>query len=143
MQQPTVTSHPAISFIRRHPMFSFFLFAYAGTWLVLSLSVFSTSGLGLLRWRSPPEIFYIISAITGLTSAAFIVTRACEGKEGVRRLIHRILDWRAKMKWYLLSLYGVLASYLFGHHLVGVIPMEPSEFKLESTPDTARMFSSE
>ena len=113
MEQIVITApHSVTSFIRRHPTVAFFLLAYAGAWLLLSIPVLSVSGFGVLPIEIPPELFYILSAITGPTLAAFVITRVCEGKEGVRRLTRRILNWRAKLRWYLLSLLGVLAIYL-------------------------------
>ncbi len=118
--------------IRPHPLLSFFLIAYAGAWIVLSIPVLSASGLGLYPIEIPPEPFYILSAIAGPTTASFLVARATGGKEGTRRLLRGILRWKTRARWYLLSLFGVVLAYL----IVGIIweGVEPWSRLLQDWP---------
>lgn len=110
-----VTAH-----IRRHPLISFFVLAYLGSWLAWSPWWLSRSGLGVLPLQLP------FSAITGINqlglfagpfAAALIVSRVADGREGLRLLLRRVTQWRADPLWYVLALVAIpLAAalcYLF------------------------------
>ena len=49
-----------------------------------------------------------------------IVSAASEGRAGVRRLLERLLPWRASVAWTLIALYGFLALGLPAITLLGV-----------------------
>jgi len=96
--------------LARHPLVSFFVLAYAGTWLFELPYVLSEYGAGLLPtrnpllpWTSPVSIFM------GPFLAAFVVTGATEGRPGVRRFLRRFVLWRVGLRWYLFALFGVPA----------------------------------
>ena len=94
--------------LARHPLVSFFVLAYAGTWLFELPYVLSEDGSGLLHysstlltWTLPGSIFM------GPFLAAFIMTGATEGREGVGRLLRRFVLWRVGFSWYLFALVGI------------------------------------
>src|SRR5215217_6034189 len=96
--------------LARHPLTFFFIIAYAGTWLVELPYILSEDGSGLLpfsspllKWTSPVTIF------TGPFLAAFIMTGATEGREGVGRFLRRFVLWRVGFGWYLFVLVGIPA----------------------------------
>jgi membrane protease YdiL (CAAX protease family) len=107
---PVQAASPYKGLLARHPLVFFFIFAYAGTWLLEMPYVLSEDGSGLLpfsspvlRWMNPLTIF------TGPFLAAFIMTGATEGREGVGRLLRRFVLWRVGLGWYLFVLIGIPA----------------------------------
>jgi membrane protease YdiL (CAAX protease family) len=104
------------SLIQQHPLASFFVLAYAISWILwLPLVVSgddSPSGLGLL-----------LLALGSLvpSSVAILLVAALHGKAGVRKLLRRLLIWRVGFAWWVavalvstLALGAVGLSVLFG-----------------------------
>src|SRR5215217_4569302 len=101
----------------RYPLISFFVLAYAFSWLVWALWVLGKDGAGLLPINfSQAATGYLNAAaiIAGPTIAAFIMTATTEGREGVRRLLGRYVLWRVGLRWYLFALLGVPLIMLLG-----------------------------
>jgi membrane protease YdiL (CAAX protease family) len=99
--QVTVPSHNPL---QRHPLFFYFLIAYAITW-----------GIGLLflvLLHIPLHLWLLLPLIAGPTVSAFIMTAVTEGKAGVGRLLRRYVLWRVGLPWYLLVLIGIPALLL-------------------------------
>lgn len=105
------------SFTNRFPLITFFLLAFAGTWLVLSPWVFDTFG-----WINIPDelgiILFILSTFTGPFFAAFYVTGKLEGKEGRKKLWRRIFQLRAGLIWYAATLFIFLLTWLAAYSLL-------------------------
>ena len=60
----------------------------------------------LLPFGIPNGSVFFVSAVwvfLGPTLAAFIVTGATEGREGIRSLLRRYVLWRVGLRWYLSS----------------------------------------
>ena len=96
--------------LARHPLISFFVMAYAFSWIAWSPWVLSEEGVGLLPYELSGAIAGLLSAaaiLLGPTLSAFIMTGVTEGRAGVRRLLHRIVLWRVGLRWYLFALLGV------------------------------------
>jgi uncharacterized protein len=101
---------PQRSLLARHPLISFFVMAYAFSWIVWSPWVLSEDGVGLLPYQLSGATTGLLSAaaiLLGPTLSGFIMTGITEGKEGIRRLLHRIVLWRVGLRWYLFALIGV------------------------------------
>jgi membrane protease YdiL (CAAX protease family) len=101
--------------LARHPLISFFLLAYAGTWLVTVPLALSANNVGLLPFGVPDGSVFFISALwvfLGPTLAAFIMTGMTEGRVGIRRLLRRYVLWRVGLRWYLVALFGPPAVIL-------------------------------
>ena len=95
--------------LARHPLISYFLLAYAGSWLVTVPLALSANGVGLLPFSIPEGSVFFFSAawvFLGPTLAAFIMTGTTEGRAGIRRLLRRYVLWRVGLRWYLLILIG-------------------------------------
>src|SRR3712207_5273013 len=95
--------------LARHPLVSYFLIAYAGTWVVTVPLALSANGVGLLPFGIPDGSVFFVSAVwvfLGPTLAAFVVTGATEGREGVGRLLRRYVLWRVGLRGYLVVLLG-------------------------------------
>ncbi len=105
------------SFTNRFPLITFFLLAFAGTWLVLSPWVFDTLG-----WIDIPDelgiILFILSTFTGPFFAAFYVTGKLEGKEGKKNLWRRIFQMRIGLVWYVAVLFTFLLVWLTAYNLL-------------------------
>jgi membrane protease YdiL (CAAX protease family) len=106
--------HPAAphtgirALLARHPLVSFFVLAYAGTWLFELPYVLSGYGVGLLPTSSPVLLWTApVSVFMGPFLAAFVMTGATEGREGVRRLLRRFVLWRVGFRWYLFAFVGI------------------------------------
>jgi uncharacterized protein len=97
---------------------SFFVLAYAPTWPAWAPWYLSEAGIGPLRYDGERISTYVNAALMmGPTLSAFVVTGATEGRQGVLRLLRRIVLWRVGIRWYLIVLVGIpaimLASALF------------------------------
>ena len=94
--------------LARHPLVFFFIIAYAGTWLFELPYVLSEYGAGLLPTSSPVLLWTSpVSVFLGPFLAAFIMTGATEGREGVRRFLRRFVLWRVGFRWYVFAFVGV------------------------------------
>jgi uncharacterized protein len=80
----------ALSLVKRHPLISFFVLAYALTWPVIPLVSVSPL-LGL------PALF-------GPALAAIIVAYLVDGKSALKDLLSRLVRWRVEARWYVLAL---------------------------------------
>jgi len=114
--QSTAASRSLRQVMQQHSLFFFFFMAYAFSWIVLIPFVLSV-------WGIMPEFFsftFILNPFLGpilavpVTLAAFIMTGITEGKAGVRRLLHRYMQWRAGWQWYLFILLDIPALLLLG-----------------------------
>jgi membrane protease YdiL (CAAX protease family) len=98
-----------------HPLVSFFVIAFAGSWLCFAPVVLGQDGLGLLPYNVPLWLYVVLflsASFSGPTLGAFAVTAALEGKAGVKRFLHRYGQWRVGWHWYLVFLVGFPALYL-------------------------------
>ncbi len=95
--------------LAHYPLVSFFVLAYAFSWIVWSPLILSKDGAGLLPFSSPlPQLVLIpIGVFLGPTLSGFVMTGATEGRAGIRRLLRRIVLWRVGFRWYLFALIGV------------------------------------
>jgi len=103
--------------LARHPLISFFVMAYAFSWIAWSPWVLSEEGVGLLPFELSGATSGLLSAaaiLLGPTLSVFIMTGVTEGRAGVRRLLHRIVLWRVGLRWYLFALIGIPLVMVLG-----------------------------
>src|SRR4051794_39851032 len=86
---PVQSASPYKGLLARHPLVFYFIIAYAFSWLVWMPLVLSEDGAGLLS-----ASVAIAIASFGPFLAAFIMTGITEGREGIGRLLRRIVLWR-------------------------------------------------
>jgi membrane protease YdiL (CAAX protease family) len=79
-----------VTLVRRNPLPTFFILAYALTWALTPLIAISPA-LGIPGLLMPAVAGAIVARITG-------------GKEGVRAVFSRLLVWRVGWVWYLVVL---------------------------------------
>lgn len=93
-----------LSLIRRHPLGAFFVLAYAFAWILIALAASGSLVFGFI-------------ALFGPAVAAILVTGIVDGRQGVRALWRRVVQWRAGVQWYAVAIglpivLGVLALAL-------------------------------
>ena len=98
---------PQRSLLARHPLISFFIMAFAFSWITWSPWVLSEEGVGLLPYPVSGFPWIPLGIFLGPTLSGFIMTGITEGRAGVRRLLHRIVLWRVGLRWYLFALIGI------------------------------------
>lgn len=92
-----------MSLLRRHPVVSFFVIAYAVSWLLWApmvaggVPVFSES-------RHVPSPAALPGIAIGVTGTAFFMTWVTQGRAGVRRLLQRLTTWEVEWWWYAVAL---------------------------------------
>lgn len=80
-----------IALIKRNPLVSYFVLAYALAWILIPLTVSVSLGFGFL-------------ALFGPAVAALIVTGVTEGRTGVKRLLAKIVQWKVGWVWYVMAI---------------------------------------
>jgi len=98
--------------LARHPLVSYFVIAYAFTWLAAWMPlVLSEEGAGLLSDRWPLGLYatIAIASFVGPFLSAFIMTGMTERRKGVGRLLRQLVLWRVGLRWYLFALIGLPA----------------------------------
>lgn len=107
----------ARSWIQRHPLAAYFLIAFVGAWVLLIPLAMST-GFNMFTMPDPVlMLLFVISAYPGPFLAALVVTRAVEGKEGVRRLWKRVFQFRAGFQWYLAAIFIMMVIWLAAYSI--------------------------
>jgi uncharacterized protein len=80
--QPAAPHRAIRALLARHPLVSFFVLAFAGTWLLELPYVLSADGSGLLLFSSPLLTWTMpLTVYMGPFLAAFVMTGATEGRE--------------------------------------------------------------
>jgi membrane protease YdiL (CAAX protease family) len=114
--------------LARYPLTFYFVFAYGFSWLVWVPVALSQDGAGFLSFHSPIGVSasVVIASFVGPFLSAFIMTGVAEGREGIGRLLHRCVLWRAGVGWYLFTLIGIPTILVLG---VTVLPGTMASFK--------------
>src|SRR5437867_12318179 len=93
-----------IQLLRRHPLISFFVMAYAISWTYVIVF--------LIVWPLPDTIVTDTPELLGPVVAGFVMTAVMSGRAGVRQLLRRFVMWRVRAVWYLYALVAIPALYL-------------------------------
>jgi len=113
--------------MRQHPIAAYFTFAFIGTWTLQMPMLLGKNGLGIFPYEVPDALFailFILSAYTGPTLGAFLVTNELDGKEGRRRLFRRYGQWRVGLPWYALAILGFPLIYIIASSVaLGRVPL--------------------
>lgn len=130
------TSRPASArkgLLARRPLTSFFVLAFVLTWLGWSPWFLSEVGVGLLPYDGGEfsTLLNLVGLVLGPTLSAFVVTGATEGRDGVRRLLRRIVLWRVGFGWYLFVLAGIPTIMLIS---TVIMPGALASFDAEVVP---------
>src|SRR4051812_15576502 len=96
---PVAQSAGIVQTMRNHPLVSFFILAYAITWVLQRPWVIS--GVPPFNQKTHAPALWLMPAIAiGVTGAAFVLTALTQGWAGVRRLLQRLTWWRVGLRWY-------------------------------------------
>jgi membrane protease YdiL (CAAX protease family) len=103
------------AFAKRHPLTAYFILAFALMWVFVIPVMLSQKGLGVINLPVPLiDIFLLVATFSGPLPAALIMTTLIDGREGRRRLVRRMFQWRVGLGWYLLLLVGYPLIFLTG-----------------------------
>ena len=108
----------AAELLRRHPLISFFVMAYAISWTYVIVF--------LVVWPLPDTIVTDTPELLGPVVAGFVMTAVMGGRMGVRQLLHRFVMWRVRAAWYLYALVAIPALYVIA---VALVPGALGSFK--------------
>ncbi len=116
---PVQSASPNKGLLARHPLFFFFLIAFAFSWIAWAPWVLSELGAGLLPFSSPLlQVALPIGIFLGPAVSAFIMTATTQGRAGIRRLLRRIMLWRVGLRWYLFAFIGIPLVMTLGFIIV-------------------------
>lgn len=91
--RPPAGAHSA-SLIERHPLASFFVLAYAVSWLLWAPLVISGED------PSGPDLLLVLLGSLVPSAVAIALVAVLYGKAGVRKLLRRLLLWRVGTGWW-------------------------------------------
>ncbi len=94
--------------VKEHPIITYFILAYAISWIIEAPLVASAQGFIDV---SVPFALHYLNDYAPL-SAAIITTAIANGTEGLRELFQRMIKWRVGLGWVLVAAFSPLA--LFG-----------------------------
>jgi membrane protease YdiL (CAAX protease family) len=94
--------------IVKYPLESYFLFAFAITWILAVPLIISNREI--LPFEIPQIWDYIVAM--GPISAAFIITGITQGRSGVENLKSRLLRYRVGKIWIILALFSPILLYI-------------------------------
>ena len=101
-----------MSLVKRHPIITFFVLAYALAWIIESPLVFLTDSL------TDTQVLVVQILSSNVPSVvAIMLTAMVFGRGALRKLLGRLLIWRVNPLWYLVVFLGPVA--LVG----GVVPL--------------------
>ena len=117
---PDWSASPRARLLARYPLTSFFVMAFAFSWIAWSPWFLSKDGAGLLPYSSPliNGLVVPVGIFLGPFLSAFVMTGVTEGREGVGRLLRRFVLWRVGLRWYLFALVGVPVVMALGTVIV-------------------------
>lgn len=92
--------------LRSYPLTSFFVLAYAVTWLLWAPMVLGGVP-AFSETRHVPSWSALPAVAVGVTGTAFAMTAVTRGRAGVRRMLHRLLSWQVGLRWYLVALLAI------------------------------------
>lgn len=96
--------------LARRPVVGFFVLAYLGSWIAWSPWWLSRNGIGLLPTELPLPAIVVVNQLglfAGPFTAALLMTRLTEGRDGARRFWRRLMQWRARPLWWALAVAAV------------------------------------
>lgn len=108
-----------MNFLRRHPLLSFWVLAYAVTWLLWTPMILAGVP-AFSQSRHIPSLYALPAVAVGVTGTAFAMTAVTQGRAGVRRLLQRLVCWDVGVRWYLVALLLIpLGEILIAAAIVG------------------------
>jgi len=98
-----------LALLRRRPLVSFFVLAFAWTWAFVIVF--------LILFPLPDFIVRTTPGDLGPLIAAIVMSGVVAGRSGIKQLLRRMVQWRVGLVWYAFALVGVplvhVASIIF------------------------------
>lgn len=110
--------------VKKYPLLSFFLLAYALTWPFMIVEVLES--YNMLPFQVPMAFLILQAFMPGL--AAVIVTGLGSGREGIRSLFRKLLIVNVGFRWYVFATFGIAVVSIAAitlHNLFGSSPDVP------------------
>lgn len=105
-----------MSFIRRHAVLSYIALTFAISWGAILLVIGPRAVFDTQAQTDALLPVAILAMMIGPFAAGILMTAVVYGREGLRRLLSRALQWRVGVRWYAIALLtaplSVLASLL-------------------------------
>src|SRR5215204_6873384 len=93
-----------MSLVRRHPLITFFVLAYALTWILESPLVFLGDSVS-----DTQSLVLVILASNVPSALGIVLTAIVLGRGALRKLLGQLLIWRVDVRWYLVMILGPVA----------------------------------
>jgi membrane protease YdiL (CAAX protease family) len=96
-----------------HPLTAFLVILFSVAYPLMALPILASHGVipgGSLPARlriAPDELAGALLTFTALVPATLLATWATDGREGLRRLLRRMVHWRVGVRWWLVALVGL------------------------------------
>ena len=98
-----------IQLVKRYPLLTFFLLAYAFSWIVWTTMI-AVAAAFQLRYDTYGWPMLWLTGMWGPSFSALVITGIGSGKTDVRSLLSRLLHWRVSLQWFLFALLVIPAS---------------------------------
>ena len=92
-----------VDYVRKHPLLSYYVLAFAISWGAILLAVGPADFLSLTG-SSPAFALAGVLSLLGPSLAGLLMTGLLEGRSGFRELLSRLRRWRVGVRWYALAL---------------------------------------
>src|SRR5918997_3443291 len=102
-----VVASRASLWVREHQLVTYFVLAYAISWIIVAPLI--ASAQGFIDVPVPFALHYLNDY--GPLLAALITAGVANGAEGLRELFRRIIKWRVGFGWVLVAAFSPLAVY--------------------------------
>jgi hypothetical protein len=91
------------SFIKQHPVTTYYVMAIAISWGAILLAV-GPDGFVSTTGSSPGFVLAGLSSLLGPTVAGLLLTGFYDGRAGYRDLLDLLRRWRVGVRWYAVAL---------------------------------------
>ena len=118
--------------MKNYPVVCFYLLAFGFSWLGWAPAVLGSRGIA--PFDEPAFRLLLILPAVGPALAAVIVTRATQGKDGVRGLLRALIQWRVGLAWYAVAVLGPALLLLAGQAITKLLGLAATYTGLEGEP---------
>jgi membrane protease YdiL (CAAX protease family) len=94
------TRRGVAGWITRHPLAAFLTWLFTVGQAIAFVPVVADVPV-------PRQLFVVASSVFGIFLPALAVTWIADGREAAFRFLHRLVQWRVALRWYVLALVGV------------------------------------
>jgi CAAX protease family protein len=92
------------TFIRRHPVLTYFLLTFAISWGGFAIAV-GPRGFTSLNWELEAALLpAVLATFAGPSLVGILLTAFLDGRAGLREMASRLAKWRVGRRWYAIAL---------------------------------------